>query len=60
MLSIAREAELYPHCTHKMPSFRMQFALVDSFLADNSRLQQNYCLCFLAVKAGLGTYSNRY
>lgn len=30
------------------------------FFAANSRLQQNYYLCFLAAKAGPGVYSNRY
>lgn len=30
------------------------------FPAAHSRLQQNYCLCFLAVKAGPSLYSNQY
>lgn len=30
------------------------------FIAANSRMQQNQGLCFLAVKAGAGVYSNRY
>lgn len=55
MLAVAEEEELYPSCTHKMSSFRIQSALTD-----NSSLQQNYCSCFLAAKVGPGVYSNRY